>query len=136
MMHKPVPGSEAFASVFKGQRYLFPSKKERTMFDASPAAYAIQGLTAAVAPAGSVRVVGKTACAGCSYGVRPTTDANSLGIAVVTESAVYVVEGGERRYPQLFEARFDGIDVELRGAVRKQQGKFVWVEPTGLSRVR
>jgi len=136
MMKKAVPGSGAIASVYKGQRYYFPSKKERAMFDAAPAEYAVRGEKQETVSAASIRVIGKTACAGCSYGIRPTTDSDSLGIAVVTENAVYVVEGGEKRYPELFDARFDGINVELHGSVRKKQGKFVWVEPTTISRVR
>ena len=93
----------------------------------------------AAAPAGNpnaVVVTGKTACAGCAYGVRPVTDADSLGIAVVVGETVYVVEGGEKLYPALFKDRFDGLAVELKGTVKKTQGKFVWVEPTAITRTR
>ncbi len=76
------------------------------------------------------------ACAGCAYGVRPITDSASLGIAVVTGDTVYIVEGGERAYPDLFKARFDGVQVELKGAIKKKQGKFVWVEPSSLTKSR
>ncbi len=37
MAKKEMPGSAEFTSVYKGQRYLFPSAKERQMFDAAPA---------------------------------------------------------------------------------------------------
>jgi len=83
-----------------------------------------------------VAVSGKTACAGCAYGIRPITDADSLGIAVVAGDKVYVVEGGEKRYPDLFKARFDSTVVELKGTVKKSDGKFVWVEPTSLTRTK
>lgn len=49
---------------------------------------------------------------------------------------VYVVEGGEKRYPELFKARFDSVMVDLKGTVKKAEGKFVWVEPTSLTRSR
>ena len=84
----------------------------------------------------ALSVTGKAACAGCVYGVRPISDSDSLGIAVVAGDKVYVVEGGEKRYPDLFKARFDSPVVELNGAVMKTEGKFVWVEPTSLNRMR
>jgi hypothetical protein len=54
----------------------------------------------------------------------------------VAGDKVYVVEGGENRYPDLFNARFDAPVVELKGTVKKSDGKFVWVEPTSLVRGR
>ncbi len=139
MAKKEVPGKAEFTSVYKGQRYLFPSAKERAVFDADPAAFVGTGMKLGAAPAGNpnaVVVTGKTACAGCAYGVRPITDADSLGIAVVAGETVYVVEGGEKLYPALFKSRFDGLAVELKGTVKKTQGKFVWVEPTAITRTR
>lgn len=55
---------------------------------------------------------------------------------MVTGDTVYIVEGGERAYPDLFKARFDGVQVELKGAIKKKQGKFVWVEPSSLTKSR
>ena len=136
MAGKQVPGSAEFAAIYKGQRYLFPSAKERQMFDAAPADFVTKNARVGGGPADGVSVVGKTACAGCAYGVHPITDSDSLGIAVVTADAVYVVEGGEKRYPKLFEARFGGVQVELKGAVKKREGKIVWVEPTSLTAAR
>jgi len=139
MMKKEMPGKAEFTSVYKGMRYLFPSAKERTMFDADPASFVGKDTKLGAAPAvnpEAVAVTGKTACAGCAYGVRPITDADSLGIAVVAGDKVYVVEGGEKRYPDLFKARFDGVPVELKGTVKKSQGKFVWVEPTLVTKLR
>ncbi len=139
MMQKQVPGKGLFTSVYKGQRYLFPSAKEQAMFDADPAKFADPNRISMVAPAEAaklVRVTGTTACAGCAYGVRPLGDANSLGLAVVTPDKVYVVEGTENRYPELFRARFDELTVELQGQVKKTEGKFVWIEPVALRRSR
>jgi YHS domain-containing protein len=135
MMKTEMPGKAEFTSVYKGQRYYFPSAKERTMFDADPAAFVGKDMKLGAAPAG-ISVTGKTACAGCAYGVRPIADADSLGIAVVNGDTVYVVEGGEKAYPDLFNARFDGLDVQLKGTVKQKKGKFVWVEPTSLTRNR
>jgi len=36
----------------------------------------------------------------------------------------------------LFGARFDGMPVKLEGTVKKTQGKFVWVEPTAVTRAK
>lgn len=136
MAGKVVPGSKEFASVYKGRRYHFPSAQERTMFDADPAAFVGPGAQVGAAPAAEIRIVGKTACAGCAYGVKPIADPDSLGIAVVAEEKVYVVEGGEKRFPQLFADRFDGVTVELQGAVKQRQGRFVWIEPNSLLRTK
>jgi YHS domain-containing protein len=136
---KEVPGKPEFTSIYKGQRYFFPSAKERTAFDADPASFVGKDMKSGAAPAvkpEGINITGKTACAGCTYGVRPTTDPDSLGMAVVAGDTVYVVEGGEKLYPELFKARFDGLTVELKGTVKNSQGKFVWVEPTSLTRSR
>ena len=139
MMKKEMPGKAEFTSVHKGQRYFFPSAKERTMFDADPASFVPKDMKIGLAPAikvEAVAVTGKTACAGCAYGVRPITDSDSLGIAVINGGTVYVVEGGEKSYPDLFKARFEGLPVQLKGTVKKRDGKFVWVVPTSLTRTR
>jgi YHS domain-containing protein len=132
MAGKSVPGSAEFTSVYKGLRYFFPSAKERRMFDADPAAFVGQGAKVGATQAAEIRVVGKTACAGCAYGVKPIGDSASLGIAVVADGKVYVVEGGEKRFPQVFADRFDGLTVELTGAIKRERGNFVWVEPRAL----
>lgn len=135
MAKKDVPGKSEFTSVYKGLRYLFPSAKERTMFDADPAAFVSEDKNLGAAAA-TINVTGKTACAGCSYGVRPITDSDSLGLAVVSGETVYVVEGAEQTYPELFEARYDGLTVQLNGIVKQRKGRFVWIEPTSLIRSR
>jgi YHS domain-containing protein len=139
MAKKVVPGKAEFTSVYKGLRHLFPSAKEKQTFDADPASFVGTGMKLGAAPGGNVNAVavtGKTACAACAYGVRPLTDADSLGMAVVAGETVYVVEGGEKLYPDLFKNRFDGLAVELKGTVKKTRGKFVWIEPTSITRTR
>jgi len=133
MMNQTMPGKPEFASVYKERRYLFPSAKERDMFNADPPAFLSPADKVGVAPAAEIQIVGQTACAGCAYGVKPLADAESMGLAVVTDAEIYVVEQAETLYPQLFEARFNAVTVELRGTVKQRQGKFVWVEPTTLS---
>ncbi len=64
------------------------------------------------------------------------TDSDSLGIAVVAGDKVFVIEGGEKKYPELFKVRFDAVVVELKGTVTKTQGKFVWVEPSSVTKLR
>lgn len=132
MSKQAMPGKVEFASVYKARRYLFPSAKEKQMFDADPTAFVVSDRKPDPTPA-EVRVIGKTACAGCSYGVQPIRDADSMGIAVVSGGLVYVVEGGEKAYPELFQARFDGVAVELKGIVKKSEGRYVWVEPSSLT---
>lgn len=135
MATKVVLGGAQFTSVYKGLRYFFPSAKERLIFDADPASFVAKDMKLGAAPV-SISVTGTTACAGCAYAVRPQTDADSLGIAVITGGTVCVVEGGEKTYPELLSARFEGITVILRGTVKKKESKFVWVELTSLSRTR
>ena len=141
-----VAGRPEIASIYQGLRYLFPNAEVRAAFDAEPAKFAAKnGAKMGAAPAmkkpealaaNAIAVAGKTACAGCTYGVHPVSDSESLGIAVVSGNMIYVVEGGEAKYPELYKARFGGVSVELKGIVKKTQGKFVWVEPTSLARSR
>lgn len=135
MANKDMPGKAEFTSIYKGQRYLFPSTKERTMFDADPIKYLTKDTRFGTTPA-TITVIGMTACAGCTYGVRPIFDSESLGLAVVNGDSVYIVEGGEKSYPELYRARFNGLSVQLQGTVKKQEGRFQWVEPTSLVRSR
>ncbi len=139
MMKAEVPGKAEFASVYKGLRYLFPSAKERATFDADPASFVGEDAKLGIAPTVKpdvISVVGATTCAACTYGVTPISDSDSMGIAVVAGETVYVVEGGEKHYPDLFNARFDELTVELKGRVTKTKGKFIWVQPTSLTRSR
>ncbi|MCI0460660.1 MAG: hypothetical protein L0Z62_27205 [Gemmataceae bacterium] len=141
LMGKAMPGSREHASVYKGKLYLFPGAKQREMFDADPTSFLTpaaprpEGAAAPAAAPGRVTVVGKTACAGCEYGVRPLTDPQSLGLAVVTAERVYIVERAEALYPQLYSDRFAGGRVELTGTVRRTEGRFSWIDPVSLKAV-
>ncbi|HMO15900.1 MAG TPA: hypothetical protein PKD64_17875 [Pirellulaceae bacterium] len=130
---KNIKGTSKVASVYKGQRYLFPSANERKMFDADPSKYVGQTNTS-IDQSQQVHVVGKSACSGCSYGVRPLGDSNSLGMAVVANDKVYIVEDAERRFADLYASRYDGLKIELAGTIKKQEGQFIWVEPSKLER--
>ena len=55
---------------------------------------------------------------------------------MVAGDKVFVIGGGEKKYPDLFKVRFDAVVVELKGAVTKTQGKFVWVEPRSVTKLR
>ncbi len=139
---KQIPGTREHFSVYKGRRFLFPSGKEREMFDAEPRRFVLAASQERAenhrpeTHQETVQVVGRTACAGCAYGKRPLADPESLGIAVVTADKVYIVERGEELFPDLFASRFDGLRVKLTGTVKKSQGKFVWIDPDGLEQVR
>jgi YHS domain-containing protein len=138
MGKKDVPGKAEFASIYRGRRYLFASPKERAMFDADPQAFVGASPPLGAQPAARpahVSIVGKTACATCSFGVHPLEDPQSLGIAVVAGNIKYIVEGGEKRYPAIFDARFDGLKVRLTGTVKRAEGDVVWVEPDSLVRI-
>lgn len=136
---KTVAGSDKFASVYQGFRYLFPSAQERDAFDSDPAKY-VAGVQQGAAPAapapGQVHIVGTTACAGCAYGRRPIGDPQSLGLAVVTAEKVYIVEGAEQNYPAIYSGRFGGLTVELTGSSKREEGRFVWVTPADLKQTR
>jgi len=54
---------------------------------------------------------------------------------VVAGNIKYIVEGGEKRYPAIFDARFDGLKVRLTGTVKRAEGDVVWVEPDSLVRI-
>ncbi len=151
-MGKDMPGSMEHASMYKGLLYLFPGPKQKAMFNANPELYiGIIADSAAKSSSGSatsnvglqpnektktVKVVGKTACAGCEYGKRPITDPNSLGLAVVAGKKVYIVEGAEKQYPKVYSNRFQELPVEVTGTVRRQQGNFVWLNPTALRKIQ
>ncbi len=84
-------------------------------------------------PKNLISVTGTTACAGCEFGKRPLTNPGSLGLAVVAANKkIYIIEGAEKRYPQVYENRFSGLRVQVQGTVRQRQGNFVWLNPTSL----
>ena len=78
--------------------------------------------------------MGKTGCAGCTYGVKPIGAPDELGLAVVDgDGKVYVIEESHTRWPDLYEHRFDGQQVKVSGEIVKSEGNIIWLQPTELS---
>ncbi len=140
-MNQQVPGKPEYTAIYHGMRYQFPGEEQMKKFLASPEKYAAaarQRQQASVRPtstsgattASLVRVRGKSGCAGCDYGQHPLRDPDELGLAVTTDDGtVFIVEDAHKRYPQLYERRFDGVPLEVVGQVLKREGQFVWIEP-------
>lgn len=133
---KEVPGKPQFTAVHRGLRYQFPSPAELDAFLKNPNKYAVpdqRRQTGALQDAGRgeqlVTVVGRSGCAACEFGVQPI-QSGGLGFAVVADDGkVYVVERVEQQNPELFKKRFEAFHGEVTGAVLKEQGKFVWLDP-------
>lgn len=136
MAGKNVPGKPEFTAVYDGLRYQFPSEKELQAFQADPTKFVPAGdgkgnASNGTPKANQVSIAGKTACAACSYGVRPIGAPESLGLAVVAaDGTVYIVEGAEQNYPTLFKDRFEELPVSVTGCVIKKSDKFAWLEPS------
>lgn len=137
-MNKDVPGKPEIAVVHKGMRYLFPAEKQREMFLANPNKYAVKpsaNKQVSTRPAGAqlVTVEGKSGCAGCDHGVVPIGSPDELGLAVnAKDGTVYVVEDAHKLYPKVYEARFEGLPLIVRGKVLKRDGNIAWLQPTDL----
>lgn len=139
-MGHEVAGREEFAAYHQGMRYLFPSAKERDAFLANPEKYAVQQAGSAMSePAEGkefVSITGASGCAACSYGVHPIGDKNSLGLAVTADDGdVYIVEGAEEAYPEIFKQRFDKLSLRVEGDVIRRQGRYAWIEPASVQSV-
>jgi YHS domain-containing protein len=144
--NKRVPGKAEFAEIKDGLRYLFPSANEQAEFRKDPARYAAPAAKTndkdarnSERPTGDrlVRVTGKTACAGCAYGVTPVQNPEELGLAVATDDGrVVIVEQAHKLYAGVYKNRYDGEKVRVAGRVLKQQGRFTWIEPSELTVVK
>ena len=136
-MKKDVPGKAEFTVIHQGLRYQFPSDKQRKMFLANPAKYAvkptaIKQASAVDATANLVTVKGKSGCAGCDHGVHPV-GSKTLGLAInAPDGKVYVVQDAHKLYPKVYEKRFEGIQLQVSGKVLKRNGKFTWLQPSEL----
>ena len=136
---KRVPGKSEFTAIHNALRYEFPSDRERQMFVRNPERYA-QNPAKAAADARTdstdgkvITVSGKTACAGCEYGVTPIGAPNELGLALNTvDGQVIVVENAHTKWPSIYKARYDGQKVEAKGRVIRTRGKTKWFEPIEL----
>ncbi len=142
-MGKSMPGKPEFSTTYNGFRYLFPGEEQRAMFLKNPAKYAqpnppgqpTSAVEKTVEASQVVVVSGKSACAGCDFGVK-MLNSNELGMAVkAADGKVYIVEDAHALFPQLYEQRFGGMQVSLQGEVLKTQGNFVWVKPVSLNKI-
>lgn len=139
---KQVPGTMEHAVIYQGMRYLFPSANEAQVFMQSPdhfvqAASRLGAAKPAMAPAitqdASVRLVGRSGCAACEFGVKPIQAPDQLGLAVVSgDGQVTVVEGAHVSHPAIYEDRFSHRNLEVQGKIVKTSGKFTWIEPTSI----
>lgn len=134
---KVMPGKAEFTAYYNGMRYQFPGDDQRQVFLANPAKYVVAASSneAAVIPASSEELVvsGTSTCAACEYGVHPLKASNTLGLAITSgDGNVYIVEDAHELYPQVYEDRFEKLNLEVRGNVVKTDGKFVWIESNEL----
>jgi len=140
---KHVAGKAEFTEIYKGFRYQFPSAKEQAEFRKDPGRYAAAGsgsngksaqTNAGRAAKGTLTVTGKTACAGCEFGVTPIQNPDELGLAVNTnDGKVVIVEQAHRLYGSVYKDRFSGQQVRVSGRVVRQDGRFTWIEPSALT---
>lgn len=132
---KHVAGKPEFAAYYKGLRYLFPSDKERQAFCAAPEEFEDKQMASSQpAPAAElVSITGSSACAGCSYGVRPVDAPGELGLAVkTTDGRVFVIEDAHRSYPEVYAKRFDGITLRVQGVAFQTRENVSWLRPVDL----
>ena len=140
--NKRVAGKPEFTEIKGGFRYQFVSAGEQAAFRKDPSAYVdpVSKPNATESPTSqrpkendSLTVMGKTACAGCEYGVTPLQNPEELGLAVKTDDGrVVIVEHAHKLYRSVYENRFAGEPVSVSGRVIKQRGRFTWLEPTDL----
>ena len=145
---KRVPGKAEFTEIYKGLRYRFPSAAIQAEFRKDPARYAgvaakTEGKSATTSkndrPASNelLTVTGKTACAGCEFGVTPVQSPDELGLAVTLgDGKVVVVEQAHKLYPKVYENRFAGQQVRVSGHVLQREGRFTWIVPAKLTVVQ
>ena len=140
-MGKHVPGSADHTVIHDGLRYLFPSAKEAEMFRQSPAEFV--NATSTMGKTGmkdtsskAVRLVGRTGCAACEFGIKPLGSPDQLGLAIETnDGKVIVVEEAHKLFPKQYEDRFEGNEIAVEGHVVKTQGNVTWLKPTTLTSI-
>lgn len=142
---KHVAGSPKHTVIHKGLRYQFPSEREAAAFRQSPEQFAVKSMAgnnmkvsmkstrAGGSNSATVKLVGRSGCAGCEHGVTPLSAPDELGLAVnTTDGRVVVIEDAHTLYPNAYAARFEGQRVEVEGMVLKTEGKISWLKPTSL----
>lgn len=141
---KHVPGSAQHTVIHNGLRYQFPSPAEAEVFRASPDQF-INSISmmkdAGMEDVGmkktmhdnGVRLVGRSGCAACEFGITSLSAPDELGLAVVSDDGrVTVVEGAHANYPQIYKDRFQGKQLSVEGMIVKTQGNISWLKPTSL----
>ena len=136
-MGQSVPGRPEFTVVHEGMRYQFPGAEQRDVFLKNPLKYSVKMSVRQSSVRHDefqmVNVRGRSGCAGCDHGVVPVGDPSELGLAVnAGDGKVFVIEGAHKRYPRIYEQRFEKLQLAVAGKVIKQQGKFAWIEPSRL----
>ena len=83
-----------------------------------------------------VRLVVRSGCAACEFGVNPIGAPDQLGLAVIGDNGqITVIEGAHQDYPQIYKNRFQGQRLAVAGEVVKTQGKISWLKPSSLALV-
>lgn len=138
-MGKHVAGSPEHTVIHEGLRYQFPSNNEADMFRQSPGQFVSNAsmkdstsMNMNMSDQG-VRLVGRSGCAACEFGVTPVSAPEELGLAVVgNDGSVTVIEGAHRNYPEIYRDRFQNKQIAVEGKIVKTQGKISWLEPSSL----
>lgn len=141
-MNQHVPGSPDHTVIHDGLRYQFPSEREAAMFRQSPQQFVSKGPMAGTTGMktnrmkpndNGVRLVGRSGCAACEFGVKPLSSPNELGLAVAgIDGSVTVIEGAHKNYPQIYRDRFEGKQLAVEGRVIRTRGNISWLEPSSL----
>ncbi|KAA1261295.1 YHS domain protein [Rubripirellula obstinata] len=140
-MGKHMPGSTDHTVIHNGLRYLFPSDNEANMFRGSPEQFVskleMMNKSGMNATQNGVRLVGRSGCAACEFGVTPLSAPDELGLAVVgKDGSVTVVEGAHKNYPQIYKDRFGNKELAVEGRIVKTQGKISWLQPSSLKVIK
>lgn len=130
---KDVPGKAKFTAIYQGMRYQFPSQAVMQKFQAAPEKYVSRFKSASGSSETDsqlVSVTGTTGCAACEFGVHPKKNPEELGLAVKSaDGKIYVIEGAHDSHPKIYQSRFDGLKIKVKGKQIAAKGKFVWLDP-------
>jgi YHS domain-containing protein len=137
-MGKHMPGSTDFTVIHNGLRYLFPSDNEANVFRNSPEEFTsklkMMDKMGKKSMSNGVRLVGRSGCAACEFGVTPLASPDELGLAVVgKDGSVTVIEDAHQNYPQIYEDRFQNKKLAVEGKILKTQGNISWLKPSSLT---
>lgn len=57
---------------------------------------------------------GTSTCAGCEHGVVPIGAPDTLGLGIESaDGRLYVIEDSHKRYPEVYESRFQKLKLKL-----------------------